>query len=337
MKKIWLLGCLGLLLACDQLSEQPDDPYKFLMPAHFPAPTYRFENNPITQKGFELGKKLFNDPILSRDGSIACSNCHSKSVAFADPQHRLSVGIDDLIGLRNAPPLANLAFMKAYFWDGGVTHLDFVPINAIESEFEMGELLSTVVQKLNVHSQYPTLFQAAFPEMNSITSPMLLHSLSQYMNLLVSANAKYDQYIRKEVTLSAIELEGLKLFEQKCASCHSGALFTNQAYKNNGLDTIFTDAGRALISEGEDDLGKFRVPSLRNIALTAPYMHDGRFATLEEVLDHYSSGVKNSPTLAVELRSTGKLGIALSEEEKVELIHFLQVLTDHEFVANELF
>lgn len=337
MKKIWFLGSIVLLLACDQVVEQLDDPYQFIVPAHFPAPTYSFENNPITQKGFELGKTLFNEPILSRDGSIACSNCHSKSVAFADPQHRLSVGIDNLIGIRNAPPLTNLAFMKAYFWDGGVTHLDFVPINAIESEFEMGETLSKVVQKLNTDTQYPALFQAVFPDMDSITAPMLLHSLSQYMNLLISADAKYDQYIRQEVDLSTSELAGLKLFEQKCATCHSSALFTNQEYVNNGLDSLFIDSGRALISEGVDDLGKFRVPSLRNIALTAPYMHDGRFATLEEVLDHYRKGVRFSSTLAPELQALGQLGIALSKEEEGQLIQFLHTLTDYTFVTNELY
>lgn len=325
-----------LLLTCERSGEEAFNPYAFRVPDHFPPPTYNLENNPITKAGFDLGKKLFNDPILSRDGSVACSNCHAQAVAFADPQHRLSVGIDDRIGIRNAPPLTNLAFLEAYFWDGGVTHLDFVPINAIVSEFEMGEKLSGVVEKLNAHSLYPGLFQDAFGDHDSINAPLLLHALSQYMNLLISDQAKYDQYIRKEVSLTTEELAGLTLFEKNCTSCHSGALFTNQQYANNGLDTVFADIGRALISEGIEDIGKFRVPSLRNIALTAPYMHDGRFATLEEVLEHYSSGVKTSATLAPELQESGQPGIPLSKPEQAQIIEFLHTLTDYTFISNEL-
>ncbi len=325
------------VLACQQTEETPINPYQFQVPDHFPPPAYRLENNPITKAGFELGKKLFNDPILSRDGSVACSNCHSQAVAFADPQHRLSVGIDNRIGIRNAPPLANLAFFEAYFWDGGVTHLDFVPINAIESEFEMGDRLIDVVQKLNAHSEYPSLFQEAFERQDTINAPYLLHALSQYMNLLISANSKYDQHLAKQASLTLDELEGLMLFEKNCASCHSGALFTNQQYANNGLDSIFTDTGRALISEGIDDLGKFRIPSLRNVALTAPYMHDGRFATLEAVLEHYNTGIIQSATLAPRLTQDGQAGILLSAKEQAQIIQFLETLTDHEFISNELF
>lgn len=338
MQRIFIiLILLGGVLSCDQTRDVPSNPYHFQAPEHFPPPTYTLENNPITQAGFDLGKKLFNDPILSRDGSIACSNCHAQSVAFADPQHRLSVGVDDRIGIRNAPPLANLAFFEAYFWDGGVTHLDFVPINAIESEFEMGENLLEVVKKLNTHSQYPGLFRKAFSNQDTINAPRLLHALSQYMNLLISADAKYDQYIRKETSLTADELAGLALFEKKCASCHSGALFTNQQYANNGLDSIFTDMGRALVSEGMEDMGKFRVPSLRNVGLTAPYMHDGRFSSLEEVLEHYNSGVTPSATLAPQLIQTSRLGIPLTADEQAQLLQFLMTLTDHAFISNELF
>lgn len=233
--------------------------------------------------------------------------------------------------------MANLAFLNAYFWDGGVTHLDFVPINAIESEFEMGEQLSSLVEKLNGHSRYPSLFRDAFGDHDTINAPLVLHALSQYMNLLISDNAKYDQYVRKEVSLSTEELAGLRLFEKNCTSCHSGALFTNQQYANNGLDTVFSDIGRALISEGLADNGKFRIPSLRNIALTAPYMHDGRFATLEEVLEHYNSGVKASVTLAAELQELGRQGIPLSKPEQARIIEFLHTLTDYAFITNELF
>lgn len=325
------------MTSCTSEDTQVNNPYEFVQPSHFPSPTYTFDNNPITEKGFKLGKKLFNDPILSLDQSIACSNCHSKSVAFADPQHRLSVGIDDKVGIRNSPSLANLAFMEAFFWDGGVTHLDFAPINAIESEVEMGESLQHVVAKLNQHADYPALFQSAFQGSDSINAPLLLHALSQYLNLLVSADSKYDRYVQKEENLSESELAGLVLFEQKCSTCHQGALFTDQTFRNNGLDVEFSDKGRGGISEGEEDNGKFRVPSLRNVALTRPYMHDGRFQTLEEVIEHYNSGVKGSATLDSALQEGSKLGIILSHQEQTQLLAFLHTLTDRSFTANEIF
>jgi len=334
---IYSLG-LGLLMtSCTPKETQVNNPYEFVQPSHFPPPTYSFDNNPITEKGFKLGRKLFNDPILSLDQSIACSNCHSKSVAFADPQHRLSVGIDDKVGIRNSPALANLAFMDAFFWDGGVTHLDFVPINAIESDFEMGERLQHVVAKLNQHREYPALFESAFEGTDSINAPLLLHALSQYLNLLVSADSKYDRYIKKEENLSESELAGLVLFEQKCSSCHEGVLFTDQTFRNNGLDTEFSDQGRAVISEGEEDKGKFRVPSLRNVALTRPYMHDGRFQTLEAVLEHYNTGVKWSATLDPVLQEGSTLGLTLTAQEQTQILDFLHTLTDRSFIADEIF
>lgn len=338
MRLILFIIILGIsLVACEKESVTANI-FKFEKPAHFPEPTYPFERNPVTQAGFELGKKLFNDPILSSDNSVACSNCHVKSVAFTDPQHRLSVGVDEREGTRNAPSIANMAFMNGFFWDGGGIHLDFVPPNAIESELEMNEKLSHVVWKLNHSSAYAALFKKAFPDLDTITAPYMLLALSQFQVMLVSASSKYDKYRLGEVTLSQEELEGLQLFEQKCASCHSGELFTNQDYRNNGLDTVFDkDLGRTRITESNADLGKFRVPSLRNVALTAPYMHDGRFNTLQDVLNHYNNGVKYSPTLASELQQNGKLGISLTDTEKQRIIIFLMTLTDYDFIQDARF
>ncbi|MBK8492019.1 MAG: c-type cytochrome [Saprospirales bacterium] len=325
-------------LACQKDDgNDPENPYQFVRPSHFPEPTYTFENNPVTENGFKLGKKIFNDPILSIDNSIACSSCHVKSVAFADPQHRLSLGVFERVGIRNAPGIANMAFMKEFLWDGGGIHLDFVPPNAIENPVEMNETLAHVVQKLNAHSEYPDLFQEVFGPIDSINAPLMLYALSQYMNLLVSANSAYDQFYLGKGSLTANQQKGMKLFEEKCASCHSGVLFTNQDYRNNGLDTVFMDEGRARITEWDGDLGKFKVPSLRNVAITAPYMHDGRFNTLEEVLDHYAQGVIMSPTLASELQQNNKLGIDLTTDEQQLIIEFLQTLTDWEFISNPIF
>lgn len=332
-----LLFLAGWACRPDSDLTDPDTPYRLVKPPHFPEPTYTFRNNPVTEQGFKLGKRLFNDPILSVDNSVSCSSCHVKAVAFADPQHRLSLGVGERSGTRNTPSIANMAFLEEFFWDGGGVHLDFVPPNAIENEREMAETLAGVVRKLNRHPEYPRLFREAFGEVDSINAPLMLHALSQYMALLISADSPYDRYVLGKGSLSDNELAGKQLFEEKCAACHSGVLFTNQDYRNNGLDTVFADPGRARITEWNGDLGKFRVPSLRNVVLTAPYMHDGRFATLEEVLDHYARRVKPSPTLAPELQQNGMLGIPLSETEKQRIIDFLYTLTDREFVRNELF
>lgn len=335
----WLLGCLFtlMILACgDQSDIQVPNRYQFVAPSHFPEPTYTFDNNPVTEAGFKLGKKLFFDPILSVDNTISCGSCHVQAVAFSDPQHTLSVGIEGRIGTRNAPPIANLAFMKEFFWDGGVTHLDFVPLNAIENELEMDEQIEQVIQKLNAHPAYPVLFRDAF-DIEPVNTALLLHALSQFMAMMISSDSKYDQYLQTESLLSQEELQGLSLFETHCATCHAGTLFTDQQYRNNGLDSVFTDPGRERISSLLQDEGTFRVPSLRNIAVTAPYMHDGRFETLAEVLDHYDTGVVSSHSLDPILQQNGRLGISLAPEEKVAIITFLKTLTDRTFLSDTLF
>ncbi|CAN0485369.1 unnamed protein product, partial [Phaeothamnion confervicola] len=201
-------------------------------------------------------------------------------------------------GVRNAPAIQNLAFQDDFFWDGGVKHLDFVPINAITNEVEMGETLSHVVDKLQNNEIYRAKFNKAFAT-TEITSQQLLHALSQFMSLMISSNSKYDRYIRNEGgVLTQSEKEGLVLFERKCSSCHTIGLFTDGSFRNNGLDNTFEkDLGREHITEFSGDRGKFKVPSLRNVELTSPYMHDGRFQTLEQVLEHYAHQVKYSVTL----------------------------------------
>ncbi|MEM6298107.1 MAG: cytochrome c peroxidase [Bacteroidota bacterium] len=330
-----LLSLIAFLASCQSEEElAPQGEYTFQKPENFPEPTYTFENNPVTKEGFLLGRKLFFDPNLSRDGSVSCNTCHIQSTAFADAQqHPISIGIDGRIGIRNAPSIANMAFYPEFFWDGGVTHLDFVPIVALEAEFEMDESLPRVVEKLNNDPDYRTMFKEAF-DIEEITLPYTLHAFSQFMTMMVSANSKYDKFIRGEgETFTDLELEGMALFKQKCGSCHGGELFTDFSYQNNGLTDNFTDTGRERISEFEGDRGKFRVPSLRNVGFTAPYMHNAKFWTLEEVLDHYDSGVVDSPTLSNKLRDpeTGELGIPLTKDEKTKIIAFLHTLSDYDF------
>ena len=329
---------LAFTCSCHQGEDVlPDDTYVFKKPDYFPEPTYTFVNNPITRQGFELGKRLFNDPILSSDNSVACSNCHVKSVAFTDPQHRLSLGVEERPGIRNAPSIVNMAFMPEFFWDGGVNHLDFVAINAIENPLEMNEKLGHVIAKLNDHPDYPALFRKAFSTPDTITSPYFLHALSQFMLLIVSDQSKYDRVIRNQATFTSAEIAGKEVFENKCSTCHPAPLFTTFGYANNGLDTAFEDLGRGRISESSVDEGKFKIPTLRNIALTSPYMHDGRYQTLDEVLDHYDQHVLPSATLDPFFKQSDPPGIRLSPDEKEKLKTFLQTLTDYELLKNPIF
>lgn len=333
--------CTIVLLAsgCSSDGVAPqDDQYAFNTPENFPEAQYTFENNPVTPAGFELGRALFYDPILSLDSSLSCANCHQQAVSFTDPVHRFSKGVNEVNGIRNAPAIQNMAFQNHFFWDGGVKHLDFVPINAITNDLEMADELDHVVEKINRSKFYPKRFKSAFGS-TEVTSQRMLYALSQFMNLMVSANSRYDKYARNEgEVLNAEELEGLIIFKNKCSGCHAKDLFTDGSFRNNGLDPTFeNDHGRERITEFAGDLGKFKVPSLRNVELTKPYMHDGRFSTLEQVLNHYSNEVKDSETLDPLLRQDGFTGIRISENEKIKIIAFLKTLTDKEFVKDKRF
>jgi len=333
MKRIILFLLPLLAVACGE-KEVPQNPYAFRQPEHFPPPTYDLVSDPITREGVRLGKKMFNDPRLSVDNSVACSNCHVQAVAFSDPQHRLSEGVNGNQGTRNAPQISNLVFMKEFFWDGGVSHLDFVPINAIEHPAEMGSTLSEVVEFIRSDTEYPRLFREAFA-VDTITSGLVLKAFSQFTNLLISDRSKYDDVTlgRNNTSYTTSEQAGKILFDQYCNNCHTAPLFTNKEYANNGLDEVFADEGRAGISGNPADLGKFKIPSLRNVARTAPYMHDGRMNTLAEVLEHYDHRIVVSPTLAPELAS----GIPLAETDQQAIIDFLHTLTDWEFVRDDRF
>ncbi len=313
----------------------PPEPIRFVIPPGFPAPVYQFTNNEVTDQRFELGRKLFYDPILSRDNSISCGSCHQQGGAFAHIDHKVSHGIDDLSGNRNSPTIFNLAWSTHFFWDGGVNHIEVQPINPIQNPVEMDETLANVINKLRASATYRNLFLQAYGS-DSITSQMMLRAMAQFMAVMVSANSRYDKYTRGEAggELTPQELNGLQLFRQNCASCHTEPLFTNNDFINNGLDSVFTnDRGRYLITLDPADDGKFKVPSLRNVELSFPYMHDGRIKTLDKVLDHYISGVKNSATLHPSLVG----GINLNTQQKADIIKFLRTLTDNTFVTNPRF
>lgn len=311
----------------------------FTVPPQFPQPAYRFSDNPVTPAGFALGRTLFYDGRLSRDGSISCADCHQQPAAFSHFDHNVSHGIEDRLGTRNSPALFNLAWHREFFWDGGVHDLDLQPPNAIEHPNEMGEKLGNVLEKLRQDPKMLAQFKAAFGT-EEVTTARFLKALSQFMVMLISADAKYDRYIQgKGVSLSAEELKGLEVFKAKCQTCHPAPLFTDLQFRNTGLLLrAKPDEARALITLNPDDRYKFKVPSLRNVAVTQPYMHDGRFKTLAQVLDHYAEGVQDLPNLDPILQqANGKRGIALSEGEKQVLIAFLKTLTDETFLKDQRF
>ncbi|MCB4809464.1 cytochrome-c peroxidase [Tamlana sp. 62-3] len=310
-------------------------------PSNFPEIVYNLENNPVTEAGFELGKSLFYEGKLSANNAIPCAFCHEQAFAFTHHGHTVSHGVNGGIGTRNAQPMQNLAYQGEFMWDGAATHLDFQPVIPITSELEMGETVSNVISKLQADSYYQDQFKRAFED-GEINSENLLKALSQFMVMMVSSNSAYDKYVRDEeqVTLTEIELDGLATFNNKCASCHATDLFTDHSFRNNGLsiNPRLNDVGRFAVFENADDIYKFKVPSLRNIAVTAPYMHDGRFATLEAVMDFYDSGmVDNGNVDTILHREDGTLGITLSSYEKESIIAFLNTLTDNEFLTDERF
>jgi cytochrome c peroxidase len=335
MKKIIIyLLFLIIFTSCRKSdSSLEDEPIKFYIPEGFPQASYNFNNNPLTQKGFELGRKLFYDPILSKDNSISCGNCHQQYVAFAHAEHKLSHGINGLLGTRNSPALFNIAWQNEFFWDGGSNNIEVQPIGPITNPVEMDESIANVILKLKNSSVYPVLFKSAFGT-DTITSQRMLKALAQFMNAMISADSKYDNYRNGTATFTSSELSGLALFRQHCEACHKEPLFSDFKYRNNGLDSQFLrDPGRARITLDPQDSGKFKVPSLRNIDLTGPYMHDGRFSTLSKVIDHYLNGIQQSSTLDPILAT----GFTLNAQEKSDLLSFLSTLTDNKFISDKRF
>lgn len=339
LNAIAALLCSFLLGGCapeegPQAISPGTEPISFSVPFGFPPPVYSFQNNPLTQEGFELGRKLFYDPILSRDSTISCGSCHQQSVAFAHADHRLSHGIDDLQGNRNSPGLYNLAWFPNFMWDGGVNHLEVQPLAPITNPVEMDETMANVLIKLRRSQTYRTMFLSAF-DTDSITTQRVMYAMAQFMGAMVSAGSKYDQHRLGTASLTSSEANGLSLFRTHCESCHREPLMTDMQFRNNGLNQNFvSDPGRAMITGLPQDSGLFRVPSLRNVALTDPYMHDGRFSNLTQVLNHYSSGIVSSSTLDPHFINGP---IPLTTQDKTDIIAFLHTLTDHRYISDRRF
>lgn len=303
-------------------------------PEYFPAPVYDFGKNELTDEKILLGRALFYDPILSKDNTISCASCHSPFNAFAHTDHDLSHGIHDEIGTRNAPALFNLAWQSSFMHDGAINHLDMQALAPISHPKEMNETIENVVKKLGAKSIYDKLFTNAYGD-NAITGERILKALSQFQLTLVSANSKYDQVKQGNAEFTAQEQTGYALFQKNCNSCHQEPLFSTYAFKNNGLpiDTTLNDFGRILVTQQVSDSLLFKVPTLRNLSFTFPYMHDGRFKKLRHVLNHYTKGIEQYPTLSEELQQP----ILLHSRDKADLIAFLLTLNDKEFVFNPKF
>ena len=304
------------------------------VPTHFPPPNDIFRNNPLTREGFELGRRLFYDGRLARDGVTSCASCHQQFAAFSTFDHALSHGTGDQFTTRNAPGLFNLAWHGELHWDGGINNLEVQPLAPITAPNEMGETLDNLVRKLNSDDRYRDMFRAAFGDPEVGTQGML-KALSQFMGSMVSAESKYDRVKRGQAAFSLAEGSGYALFKAKCAGCHAEPLFTDLSYRNTGLPLSpgLKDMGRMQITRAGQDSLKFKVPSLRNVMLTAPYGHDGRFASVGAVIDHYRNGITDGPTLDPSLRNR----ISLSNNERSDLIQFLHTLTDTVFTKDKRF
>lgn len=301
-----------------------------LKPNHFPEPTYDFKKNPLKAETIELGRALFYDPILSADNTISCASCHSQYNAFAHTDHPLSHGIGDKIGTRNAPALINLAWQNSFMWDGAINHLDMQALAPISNSDEMGESIENVVRKLQSSKIYPKLFAKAFND-TAITGERTLKAVSQFLLTLVSADSKYDSVVRGLTIYSEQEQNGYKLFKTHCNSCHTEPLFTNGKFERNGLpiDFALQDFGRLKVTDYVTDYAKFKIPTLRNIEFSYPYMHDGRFKRIKDVLNHYTTGITDLIDMPQQLKT-----IKLTSNEKVDLTAFLLTLSDRKFVFN---
>ena len=308
-------------------------PYVFETPYGFPNMNIPFDN-PMTIEGVALGEKLFRDPILSADNTQSCINCHQQNFSFSEP-NQFSTGIDNVQGMRNASALINIGWNTSFNWDGSSLTLEEQAFEPVTNPIEMHNNWSNVETTLNSHADYPTLFKQAF-NIDYIDSNHVVKAIAQFERTLISSNSKLDRYLNNEEQLTISELNGYAIFNTEkgdCFHCHASQLFMDNLFHNNGLDIEpFLDLGRGKVTLNSSDNGKFKTPTLRNIEMTAPYMHDGRFATLEEVVEHYDSGGKYSTTVDPLMKKLG-VGLQLSNQEKIDLVAYLKTLTDNEFIT----
>lgn len=327
--------CATIFVASGFIAKQyKPTPVKFIVPKGWPKPVYNFKENPLTKEGIELGKMLFYDATLSQDSSTSCASCHQQFAAFSTFDHNLSHGIGNSLTTRNAPALQNLAWQKDFMADGSIHHLDSQPIFPFTNPKEMAMSVDEIIVRIKSNTLYKKMFTKAFgtSEMN-ITK--VTKALSQFMLTLVSSNSKYDKVMQGKDSFILPEKLGYEIFKTQCANCHKEPFFTDFSYRNIGItqSNSFTDNGRMIVTNNKKDSLKFRVPSLRNVTITQPYGHDGRFFTLYNVFEHYRKNMivmENTDSLL-------KNKLPLSNYEIGQLTAFLYTLTDTSFTHNKQF
>lgn len=349
----WL--SLGIAVVCIFLSGLKADntepePYPLVYPANFGGRINVPKDNPTTIEGVRLGRMLFYEKKLSADNTLSCASCHQQKLAFTDGK-ALSTGVDKSLTSRNSMALVNLLWVRNFFWDGRSASLEEQAVFPMTNAHEMGQSLEASVRKLQQTAGYPMLFKGAFGS-DTIDADKIKKALAQFERTLISADSPYDRYLAGTYQPTPQELRGIALFMDapapergirgaNCGHCHGGPKTFKELFHNNGLDAEPKDIGREAISQQTGDKGRFRVPTLRNIALTAPYMHDGRFRTLAEVLEHYNEHIQESPSLSSFLRGvsneTGGKTLLLTQAEKADILAFLQMLTDSTFINNPAF
>ncbi len=332
---VFIGGSSAFLNACKKTGSTASTTIiPFEIPAGFPNPVHNFSSEPLTKEGIALGQRLFYDGILSKDGLHDCASCHEQGAAFTTYEHDLSHGYNHFHTTRNATALSNLAWSSKFRKDGSADNMSSVSIGHIIPPKEMGENLVDVLQKLNSDEKYRQLFHDAFGTGN-INSARMLDALKQFMLSMVSANSKYDKVKKGEAAFTLAEQAGYEIFKTKCTSCHTEPLFTDNSYRNIGLppNPSIEDYGRFSVTKNKADSFKFIVPSLRNVALTSYYMHDGRLSSLQKSIEHYRTGIVKSTTLDPLLTN----GISLTSTNVTNLISFLKTLSDSSYIKDKRF
>lgn len=304
------------------------------IPEGFPAPAYTFQDNPLTKEGFELGRKLFYDGRLSVDGIHPCASCHQQIAAFGTYEHDRSHGVHGTHTLRNAPVLFNLAWQTKFHWDGEFGSLYQEAAHPIHGSNEMGETFNSVVDKLQKDEEYRKLFKKVF-RTGFISPEHILKALAQFTGFLTSGNSRYDLFKKGLESFTSEEQNGYQLFQANCASCHPEPMFTDYSFRNIGLpvDPLLNDYGLIRVTGDTADSLKFKVPSLRNVYITSNYMHDGRFNTLAQCINHYRNGVQPGTTVDPLVAN----GIAITNTEATNIALFLRTLTDSSFIKDSRF
>ncbi|WP_044204877.1 cytochrome-c peroxidase [Flammeovirga sp. OC4] len=328
LKIVPLIGITIFLGAC-LFSCEENRQASVISYQNIPAP----EHNEMDPLKVELGQKLFFDPHLSKDSTVSCAHCHQPQYGFGENSSLSTQGVSHKPLLRNSPALINIAWASGWFWDGGAKNIESLIFGPLTHEDEMGADLKLLMSNINASTYYRKEFKKAFG-IDKVYSAHLARALAQYVRTLISNQSKYDSYLSGKYQFSEKEGLGYRVYQEKCSSCHKEPFFTDFEYHNNGLDTTYSDQheginkGRGRITRVEEDILKYKTPTLRNLFATAPYMHDGRFNTINEVLDHYEKEIQITPTLDPSLIN----GVHFEMSERENLIAFLETLMDSTFL-----